>query len=330
LSNKVALTIATDDYDHMRDLRFGLVRPEGIDVTYLCMEIHEVFSRFIFNREFDVSELSSAKFAALVSEPNSDIIGLPVYPSRQFRFSSFYINTKKGIKTAADLRGKRIGLPEWAQSAAVYTRGYLMHDVGIPLDAIDWVQAGTEQAGRIEKVDLTLPKGVRLERIADKTLSDMLAAGEIDAAMIAREPSCFKKGHPDVARLFPDFRAAELEYYKKTKIFPIMHIIAMKRSVLAEHPWVARNLFNAFEESKRNSLSRINDNAISSYPVPWLTDYSRGTRKIFGDDTHSYGIEANRPTLEAYLTYAWEQGIAKRLMKPEEIFPPGIEVSTKI
>jgi 4,5-dihydroxyphthalate decarboxylase len=109
-----------------------------------------------------------------------------------------------------------------------------------------------------------------------------------------------------------------------------MHIIAMKRSVLAEHPWVARNLFNAFEESKRNSLSRINDNAISSYPVPWLTDYSRGTRKIFGDDTHSYGIEANRPTLEAYLTYAWEQGIAKRLMKPEEIFPPGIEVSTKI
>jgi 4,5-dihydroxyphthalate decarboxylase len=330
LSNKVALTIATDDYDHMRDLRFGLVRPEGIDVTYLCMEIHEVFSRFIFNREFDVSELSSAKFAALVSEPNSDIIGLPVYPSRQFRFSSFYINTTKGIKTAADLRGKRIGLPEWAQSAAVYTRGYLMHDVGIPLDAIDWVQAGTEQAGRIEKVDLTLPKGVRLERIADKTLSDMLAAGEIDAAMIAREPSCFKKGHPDVARLFPDFRAAELEYYKKTKIFPIMHIIAMKRSVLAEHPWVARNLFNAFEESKRNSLSRINDNAISSYPVPWLTDYSRGTRKIFGDDTHSYGIEANRPTLEAYLTYAWEQGIAKRLMKPEEIFPPGIEVSTKI
>jgi 4,5-dihydroxyphthalate decarboxylase len=330
LSNKVALTIATDDYDHMRDLRFGLVRPEGIDVTYLCMEIHEVFSRFIFNREFDVSELSSAKFAALVSEPDSDIVGLPVFPSRQFRFSSFYINTTKGIKTAADLRGKRIGLPEWAQSAAVYTRGYLMHDVGIPLDAIDWVQAGTEQAGRIEKVDLTLPKGVRLERIADKTLSDMLAAGEIDAAMIAREPSCFKKGHPDVARLFPDFRAAELEYYKKTKIFPIMHIIAMKRSVLAEHPWVARNLFNAFEESKRNSLSRINDNAISSYPVPWLTDYSRGTRKIFGDDTHSYGIEANRPTLEAYLTYAWEQGIAKRLMKPEEIFPPGIEVSTKI
>jgi 4,5-dihydroxyphthalate decarboxylase len=330
LSNKVALTIATDDYDHMRDLRFGLVRPEGIDVTYLCMEIHEVFSRFIFNREFDVSELSSAKFAALVSEPDSDIVGLPVFPSRQFRFSSFYINTTKGIKTAADLRGKRIGLPEWAQSAAVYTRGYLMHDVGIPLDAIDWVQAGTEQAGRIEKVDLTLPKSVRLERIADRTLSDMLASGEIDAAMIAREPSCFKKGHPDVARLFPDFRAAELEYYKKTKIFPIMHIIAMKRSVLAEHPWVARNLFNAFEESKRNSLSRINDNAISSYPVPWLTDYSRGTRKIFGDDTHSYGIEANRPTLEAYLTYAWEQGIAKRLMKPEEIFPPGIEVSTKI
>jgi 4,5-dihydroxyphthalate decarboxylase len=315
----VPITIATDDYDHLRDLRFGLVRPEGIDVTYLCMEIHEVFSRMIFNREFDVSELSSAKFANLVSQPDSDLIGLPVYPSRQFRFSSFYINTRKGIKGPTDLRGKRVGLPEWAQSAAVYTRGYLMHDVGIPLSEIHWVQAGTEQAGRIE-----------VERVTDKTLSDMLAKGEIDAAMIAREPSCFRKGHPDVVRLFPDFRAMEEEYYRKTKIFPIMHIIAMKKSVLAKHPWVARNLFNAFEESKRNSLHRIHDNAISSYPVPWLTDTARGLKKVFGDDTHSYGIEANRPTLEAYLTYAYEQGIAKRLMKPEDIFPPHIEVSTNI
>jgi 4,5-dihydroxyphthalate decarboxylase len=284
----------------------------------------------IFNREFDVSELSSAKFANLVSQPDSDIIGLPVFPSRQFRFSSFYINTKKGIKGPADLRGKRIGLPEWAQSAAVYTRGYLMHDVGIPLSDIHWVQAGTEQAGRIEKVELDLPNGIKVERIADRTLSDMLAKGEIDAAMIAREPSCFRKGHPDVARLFPDFRAMELAYFEKTKIFPIMHIMAMKRSVLAKHPWVARNLFNAFEESKKNSLHRIQDNAISSYPVPWFTDYARSLKKAFGDDTHPYGITANRPTLEAYLTYAYEQGIARRLMKPEEIFPPNIEVSTNI
>jgi 4,5-dihydroxyphthalate decarboxylase len=330
VSNKLALTIATDDYDHMRDLRFGLVKPEGIELTYLCMEIHEVFSRFIFNREWDISELSSAKFAALVSEPDSDIIGLPVFPSRQFRFSSFYINTKKGIKTPADLRGKRVGLPEWAQSAAVYTRGYLMHDVGIPLNEINWVQAGTDEAGRIEKVELKLPGGVKLERIADKTLSDMVASGELDAVMIAREPGCFKKGHPDVARLFPDYRAMEEAYFKKTKIFPIMHIIAMKKSVLEKNPWVARNMLTAFEKSKQNCLARFNDNAISQYPVPWATDYARQIQKTFGKDYYPYGIEANRPTLEAYLTYAYEQGIAKRLMKPEEIFPKGIEVSVKV
>ena len=330
MSSKLSLTIATDDYDHFRDLRFGLVRPEGIELTYLCMEIHEVFSRFIFNREFDISELSSAKFAALASEEGSDIIGLPVFASRQFRFSSFYVNTKKGIKTAADLRGKRVGLPEWAQSAAVYTRGYLMHDIGIPLNEINWVQAGTEQAGRIEKVELQLPGGVKLERIADKTLSDMLAKGELDAVLIAREPSCFKKGHPDVARLFPDYRAVEQEHFARTKIFPIMHVIAMKKSVLEKNPWVARNMFTAFEKSKANCLHRFDEEAISSYPVPWVTDYARQMQKTFGKDYYPYGIEANRPTLEAYLTYAYEQGLAKRLMKPEDIFPKGIEVSTKI
>ena len=158
----------------------------------------------------------------------------------------------------------------------------------------------------------------------------MLAAGELDAVLIAREPSCFKKGHPHVARLFPDYRKVEQEYYARTKIFPIMHIIAMKRSVLDENPWVARNMLNAFEKSKANCLHRFNEEAISTYPVPWATDYARQMAQTFGKDYYPYGIEANRPTLEAYLTYAYEQGIAKRLMKPEDIFPKGIEVSTKI
>jgi 4,5-dihydroxyphthalate decarboxylase len=330
VSNKLSLTIATDDYDHFRDLRFGLVKPEGIEVTYLCMEIHEVFSRFIFNREFDVSELSSAKFSALVSEPDSDVIGLPVFPSRQFRFSSFYVNRHKGIKSPADLRGKRVGLPEWAQSAAVYTRGWLMHDVGIPLNEIHWVQAGTDEPGRIEKVALKLPGGTKVEPAMDKTLSDMIVSGELDAVMIAREPGCFKAGHPDVVRLFPAYRVMEEEYFAKTKIFPIMHVIAMKRSIVEKHPWVARNLLHAFEESKRNSLERFRDFSISHYPVPWATDYSRRMEDVFGRDYYPFGIEANRPTLEAYLTYSYEQGIAKRLMKPEDIFPKGIEVSVKV
>jgi 4,5-dihydroxyphthalate decarboxylase len=294
------------------------------------MDIHEVFARFAANREWDVSELSFAKFAAQATEDDPDIIGIPVYASRMFRMSSFYINTKKGIKTAADLRGKKVGLPEWAQTAAVYTRGWLQHDAGVPLTEIDWYQAGTEQAGRTEKVELNLPKGLRLTRITDKTLSAMLAAGELDCIMTARAPSCFLKKHPDVARLFPNYQAEERAYYERTRVYPIMHIIALKKSLLKEHPWVARNLFNAFEESKQRSLERLLDISISHYPVPWLTDHAEQMQAIFGKDLYPYGIEENRPTLETFLQYAYEQGIARRHAKPEELFPAGIMVSVKI
>ena len=174
----VTLTIATTDYDHFRDFRLGQVRAEGIEANWLTLGHHEIFSRFTFNREWDVSELSFAKFTAQVTRENSDIIGLPVYASRLFRFSSFYVNRNKGIKTAKDLRGKRIGVPEWAHTAAVYMRGWLMHEGGVALSDIDWVQAGTNEAGRIEKVELSLPKGVKLTAAPDKTLSGMIASGE--------------------------------------------------------------------------------------------------------------------------------------------------------
>jgi 4,5-dihydroxyphthalate decarboxylase len=328
--NKLNLTVATDDYDHFRDFRLGLVKAEGIETTWLCMEIHEVFSRFAANREWDVSELSFAKFVAQATEPEPDIIGIPVFASRMFRMSSFYINRKSGIKTAADLRGKKVGLPEWAQTAAVYTRGWLQHEVGIPLTEIDWYQAGTEQAGRTEKVELNLPKGLRLTRMPDKTLSAMIASGELDAVMIARPPSSFVKKHPDVARLFPDFQTEEMRQYGRTNVYPIMHIIALKRSILKENPWVARNLFNAFEESKNNSLERLTDMAVSRYPVPWLADNVAKLQERYGKDLYPYGIEENRPTLETFLQYAYEQGIARRHAKPEELFPSGIMVSVKV
>jgi 4,5-dihydroxyphthalate decarboxylase len=176
----VALTIATTDYDHFRDFRFGLVCAEGIEVNWLTLGHHEIFSRFTFNREWDVSELSFAKFSTQVTRKDSDIIGLPVYPSRLFRFASFYVNRKSGIKAAKDLRGKRIGVPEWAHTAAVYMRGWLMHEAGVALSDIDWIQAGTNEAGRIEKVELSLPKGMRLTSMPEKTLSGMIASGEVD------------------------------------------------------------------------------------------------------------------------------------------------------
>ncbi len=328
--NKVKLTVATTDYDHFRDLRLGFVQPEGIETTWLTLGHHEIFARFTFNREWDVTELSFAKFTAQVTRENPDIIGLPVYASRLFRFSSFYVNKKKGIKTAQDLKGKRIGSPEWAHTAAVYMRGWLQHEAGVRLQDVQWVQAGTNENGRIEMVELNLPTGVALPRVRDKSLSEMLASGEIDCALIARPPNCFLQGHPDIERLFPDYLGLEEDYYRRTKVFPIMHVIAVRAEILKQNPWIARNLYNAFNESKRRSLERLFDPAVSRYPLPWLPTYARKMRDMFDGDPFPFGIEENRPTLETFLQYCHEQGIAHRLAKPEEIFPKGIMTLVRV
>ena len=330
MNHRVSLTVATTDYDHVRDFRIGEVTAEGIDVNWLNMDIHEIFSRFTFNREWEVSELSFAKFIAQATREQPDIIGLPVYTSRMFRFSSFYVNTKSGIKRPQDMAGKRVGVPEWAQTAAVYTRGWLQHEAGVDLTSIDWYQAGTEQPGRIEKVELDLPKGLRLTPVMDKSLSQMLVNGDLDAIMVARAPNVFSRKHPDVARLFPDYQAMEEEYFKRTKVFPIMHIVAMRRAILDKNPWIARNLYNAFEESKNRSFERALDISVSRYPFPWMTDYIEKMQEKFGKDLFPYGIEESRPTLELFLQYAHEQGIAHRHAKVEEIFPEGIMVSVKV
>jgi 4,5-dihydroxyphthalate decarboxylase len=318
------LTIATTDYDHFRDFRLGTVTAEGIDLTWLTLGHHECFARFTANREFDLSELSFAKFMTQISRPDSDIVGLPVICSRLFRFSSFYVNRKSGIATVEDLKGKRIGSPEWAHSAAVYMRGWLHNDMGVKLTDVHWYQAGANAPGREEKVELNLPDGLTLTRVADKSLSEMLAANDIDCAIIARPPICFLDGHPDVVRLFPDYLQMEEDYYARTRVWPIMHIVAMKKSVMVDNPWAPRNLYNAFLESRRLSFERILDPAVSRYPVPWLATYARRMRDMFGGDFFPYGIDDNRPTLEQMALYAVQQGIAHRLMQPEELFPRGI------
>lgn len=327
---RVPLTIAVSDYDHFRDFREGLVDAPGIDPLWLTLDLHEIFSRFAVSREWHVSEMSFAKFSAQATAPESDIIALPIFASRVFRLSSFYVNRKANIHSAQDLEGKRVGLPEWAQTAAVYSRGWLQHEAGVPLTSIEWVQAGIEDAGRTEKVALDLPKGLSLQRAPDKTLNAMLVAGELDAVMTADAPSAFKHGHPAVARLFPDFRAREVDYFKRTGIYPIMHIVAMRRDILAEHPWLARNLCLAFEASKSRSLERLRDASATRYPVPWLGHIVAEIEEAMGGDIFPYGIEANRRTLEAFLTWSFEQGIAKRHAKPEDIFPPGMEPSVKV
>lgn len=322
--SRVKLSIATTDYDHFRDFRFGLVQAEGIDHNWLTLGHHEIFARFTFNREWDVTELSCAKFSAQVTRDTPDIIGLPVICSRLFRFGAFYVNKKSGIKTPEDLKDKRIGSPEWAHSAAVYMRGWLHNEVGVKLQDVHWYQAGANDAGRIEKVELNLPQGVKLTRVSDKSLSEMLASGEIDCAIIARPPTCFLEGHPDIVRLFPNFMDMEMDYYAKTKVWPIMHIIALQKHLLDDNPWIARNLLNAFQESKKRSLERLLDPAVSRYPLPWLSTYARKMRDMFDGDPFPFGVEENRATFEQLLLYTYQQGIAHRHAKVEEIFPAGI------
>jgi 4,5-dihydroxyphthalate decarboxylase len=322
--HELQLSIATTDYDHFRDFRLGTVSAQGIAPIWSVLGHHEIFARFTADREWDVAELSIAKFAAQVTRDQPDIIGLPVICSRLFRFGAFYVNTRSGIRSAADLRGKRVGSPEWAHSAAVYMRGWLHNDVGVKLDEVEWYQAGANAPGRREKVELSLPEGVRLTRVADRSLSELLAAGDIDCAIIARPPTCFLDGHPDVVRLFPDYEQREMDYYRQSGVWPIMHIIAVQRRILDEHPWVARNLFNAFLESKNRSVERLLDPAVSRYPLPWLPAYGRRMTDLFGGDPFPYGIEANRPTFAQLLEYAHLQGIAHRLAGPDEVFPAGV------
>jgi len=322
--NPIKLSIATTDYDHFRDFRTGDVRAAGIDHTWSMLGHHEIFARFTANREWDVAELSLAKFCAQITRDESDIVGLPVVCSRLFRFSSFYVNKNAGIETVEDLKGKRVGSPEWAHSAAVYMRGWMHNDRGVKLSDVHWFQAGANAPGRVEKVELSLPGDVELSRVAHKSLSEMLASGEIDCAIIARPPTCFLEGHPDVARLFPDYLEMEEEYFERTKVWPIMHIIAMQKHILDENPWVARNLYNAFDESKRRSVERMLDPAVSRYPLAWVPTYARQMCDVFGGDPYPFGIDENRATWEQMLLYTYQQGIAHKHVTPEDIFPEGI------
>jgi 4,5-dihydroxyphthalate decarboxylase len=328
--SRLKLTIATSDYDHTREIACGRIPVEGCDINYLHFEVEEIFYRFVLHREWDVSEMSLAKFVGQVSGDQPDILGLPIFPSRVFRLSSLYTRRDRGIRHARDLRGKKVGTPEWAQTASVYTRGYLTDDVGVPLSEIDWYQAGVNQPGRMEKVTLDLPAGVKLTPVPDRSLSEMLVAGELDAIMSAHPPQAFEQGHPDLVRVYPDYQKAEEEYYERTRIFPIMHIIAIKRGVLDENPWVARNLLTAFETARDRSVLRAKELTASRFPVPWLADAAEKWARKFGADYFPYGIEPNRRTLDAFLGWTWEQGIARRRLEVEELFPPGLTGRFKV
>jgi 4,5-dihydroxyphthalate decarboxylase len=318
--NKVALTIATEDYDHVRDLFDGTVAVEGVDLTVLRFQVEEMFYRFVNHREWDVSEMSFAKCVGLIAAGDRSLVPIPVFVSRAFRHSSIYLRADSTLAKPEDLIGKRIGVPEWAQTAAVYTRGMLHHYYGLDLASINWVQGGVNQAGRKEKIPLHLPPGINLTVQPDKSLTDMLLAGEIDAIMSARPPTPITENDGRIKRMFSNSREDEMKYWRDTGIFPIMHIVVLRREVYEKHRWLAANLVSAFETAKNRSLKRAADVTLSMFPLPWLASYSDLSRSFLGDDFWPYGVEKNQPTLQAFFDYAFEQGIAAKRLEPKDFF----------
>jgi 4,5-dihydroxyphthalate decarboxylase len=308
----------------------GVVAAEGIVLTGFVLPVEEIFFRFIKNREWDVSEMSFGKFIGYASQPHSPFIGIPVFPSRVFRHSAFYVRADRGITSPKDLEGKTVGIPEWAQTAGIYARGYLTETAGVDLTKIKWVQAGMNEAGREEKVEFTLPKGIQYSQRRDSSISAMLLSGEIDAAISARVPDAFDKGGGGIARLYPDYRNDEMAYHAATGIFPIMHVIAMRRAVFERYPWVAMNLFKAFEQAKERSLERINDLTASRIPVPWSAAIAAEWGKGFGADPFPYGLEANQKTLEAFCRFAYNQGVSSKELSPSDLFPREARASVRV
>ncbi|MSQ70661.1 MAG: 4,5-dihydroxyphthalate decarboxylase [Betaproteobacteria bacterium] len=323
------LTLAIGNYEHTRDIVSGDVRAEGIDLTGLRLPIEELLFRFIRHREWGVSEMGLGPHATLISRGDDGMVGIPVFTSRVFRQSSLYLRTDAGIRSPADLAGKRIGVPEWAMTAVIYARALLQHGHGVDLRSIEWTQAGVNEPGRVDKMKLQ-PPGFSLTPEPARSLSEMLLAGDLDAIISARPPTAFDARDRRIRRAWDDLFGEEVAYWKATRIFPIMHLVVIRRDVYERNPWVALNLFKAFDEAKRRALERIGEMAASHFPIPWLPHHVALAEEQMGKDYWPYGIEANRATLDAFCQYAYEQGACQRLLKVEELFAPQMQGVSRV
>jgi 4,5-dihydroxyphthalate decarboxylase len=325
---RIPITLACGDYDRTRAIKDGRVGVEGCDVTYLPMEPEEVFHRAFKHQEFDVCELSFSSYIRTMDGGTSAYVGIPAFVSRLFRHSAVYIRTDRGIREPSDLKGKTIGLPEYQITAVVWLRGIMQDEYGVkPMD-IRWRQGGIEEPGRTERTPLKPIPGLDLKSVPDKALSAMLEAGELDAIFSARAPSCFVKSAPNISRLFPDYREVEKAYYKKTGMFPIMHLMGVKRHLVERHPWLPASLYKAFCEAKAYAMHDVRDINALLVTLPWLVAEVGETVTLMGEDFWRYGAKENAKEIEALTRYAHEQGLVSRKLSMEELFPAStIEVS---
>jgi 4,5-dihydroxyphthalate decarboxylase len=322
-TSNLRLTLACWDYDRTRALMEGRVKLDGIELTYLNLVIEETFFRMARYHEFDVSEMSLSSYVVSLFADKPQFIAIPIFPSRSFRHSGIYVNANSGIREPKDLIGKRVGCAEYQLTANVWIRGILNDEYKVPISSVTTYTGGLEEPGRIEKITLSLRPEIKVETIPEgKTLSRMLETGEIDAMYTPRAPSSFTSGSGRVRRLFQNYAAVEREYYQRTKIFPIMHVIAIRRDVYEKNPWVAQSLFKGFLAAQRQSYQDLHETAALKYMLPWLVDHVEETEKVMGKDFWQYGYEPNVNNLSTFLRYSYEQGLAKRLLTPKELFAP--------
>ena len=328
---KLRLTLACWNYDRTRALVEERISVDGIELNYLNLVVEETFFRMLRHREFDVAEMSLSSYTISLFGEDPPFIAIPVFPSRSFRHSCIYVNADSGIREPKDLIGKRIGNPEYQMTAPVWIRGILSDEYGVPVTSATYFQGGEEEPGRPEKLPLKLPPEIQVRSIPlDRTLSAMIASGEIDALYATRAPSTFKTAPDRVRRLLENYPAAEREYFQKTKIFPIMHVIVIRRDVYEKNPWVAQSLYKAFTLAQREAYEDLRETAALKVMLPWLVWHTEETEKMLGRDFWPYGLEPNLDNLSTFLRYSFEQGLSKRQLMPKELFAPESLESFKI
>jgi len=319
--SRLRLTFACWDYDRTRALADGRVRVDGVDLTYLLQPVEETFFRMMRYKEYDCSEMSLSSYVASLNRDDPPFVAIPAFPSRFFRHSCIFVSAKSGIRKPEELKGRRVGVPEYQMTAPVWIRGILSDDYGVKVTDCEHLSGGEEEPGRDEKLKIDLPAAIKLKAIPhEKTLSRMIADGEIDALVTARAPSTFHKEPDKVRRLFPDFVSAEKEYYHRTKIFPIMHTVVIRRELHARHPWVAANLYKALVESKAEAYRLYDQTAAMPAMLPWSVAHLEEARREMGADWWPYGLGPNRHVLDTFLRYHHEQGLSKRRLAPEDLF----------
>jgi 4,5-dihydroxyphthalate decarboxylase len=331
MPKRLSISVAVGDYDRVAAIKDGRVQIEGCDVTFLPLAAEEVFFRAFRSTEFDVTELSFSSTLIQTARGDCQYVGIPAFVSRVFRHGCIYIRTDRGIREPADLKGRLVGLPEYQMTAPVWMRGMLQDEYGVKPEDIAWRSGGQEQPGRDERTRIPPIPGLDLKPIPnDRTLVDIFVKGELDALFTARAPSCFVQGAPNIGRLFPNYREVEKAYWRKTKLFPIMHLVGIRKTLLEREPWLATSVYKAFVEAKELALQSVRDLTALNVTLPWVEAEALETIGMMGQDYWRYGVKECAHEIDTICRYSFEQGLSVRRLTAADIFAPQVMEVSKI